>query len=340
MRSSPVPIAVVLAGGLALGSYQVGVVEALSNEESFDIVSVAGTSIGAFNAALIAGNAQEDRVERLRTFWRRLAKKQPLMDANPWLSGHARSWTAAMRARMEGVGALFHPYLRLSEGMGGPGLYDALASEGTLTELVEFDLLNKGDIRCCIGATDLQTSEAVFFDTAAGDIITPAHIRASGSLIPTFPPTKIGQRWLVDGGLAANAPLEPVLSTAAPSAPPAIVVMVDLFPSHGPYPANLERSNERSTDIMYSAQTDMRLKALQRERELLAQLRPETAGVDVMVVRYAGGPDEAGAEKTFDFSEASLERRRAAGRAAGQRVVDSVAELNGSQTVGLRINRI
>src|ERR1700761_3034402 len=61
-------VSLVLQGGGALGSYQAGVYEALAD---FDYLPdwVAGISIGAINAAIIAGNAAENRVARLREFW-------------------------------------------------------------------------------------------------------------------------------------------------------------------------------------------------------------------------------------------------------------------------------
>src|ERR1700745_1619714 len=61
-------VALVLQGGGALGSYQAGVYEALSTSEYLPDW-VAGISIGSINGAIIAGNAPEKRVERLRAFW-------------------------------------------------------------------------------------------------------------------------------------------------------------------------------------------------------------------------------------------------------------------------------
>ena len=61
-------VALVLQGGGALGSYQAGVYEALSASRYLPDW-VAGISIGAINAAIIAGNAPAKRVERLKAFW-------------------------------------------------------------------------------------------------------------------------------------------------------------------------------------------------------------------------------------------------------------------------------
>ena len=61
-------VALVLQGGGALGSYQAGVYEALAVSRYLPDW-VAGISIGAINAAIIAGNTPENRVGRLRSFW-------------------------------------------------------------------------------------------------------------------------------------------------------------------------------------------------------------------------------------------------------------------------------
>src|SRR6201988_868458 len=61
-------VALLLQGGGALGSYQAGVYQALA-EANLHPDWVAGISIGSVNAALIAGNSREKRVEKLREFW-------------------------------------------------------------------------------------------------------------------------------------------------------------------------------------------------------------------------------------------------------------------------------
>ena len=78
MDSNPLPrpssydkkVGLVLQGGGALGSYQAGVYEALASSEYLPDW-VAGISIGAINAAIIAGNAPENRLKCLRSFWQR-----------------------------------------------------------------------------------------------------------------------------------------------------------------------------------------------------------------------------------------------------------------------------
>lgn len=338
--SQKVPVAIVLSGGLALGAYQVGVLQTMERSGRFDIQAVAGASIGAFNAVILAGNTPDLRVGRLQAFWEGLAKAQPLLNANPWVSGHAQSWSAALRARLEGIPGLFGPRPRISGLLGEPGLYDARTSEATLTAFVDFSRLNQGPVRCCLAATDLETSEAVIFDTQAGDVISPSHVRASGSLIPSFPPVCIDDRWLIDGGFSINAPLEPFLSTAAATPAPDLLVVIDLFPPRAPRPRNLKRSHERSTDIMFAAQTSQRLDGFRREWDLYARLHPDVRGTDVLLLTYPGSAEDAGAEKTFDFSERSLSRRMAMGRDDGARLLAVLDGLQTHRVPGLRVHAV
>lgn len=76
-------IVVVLQGGGALGAYQAGVYQAL-HESGIEPDWMIGTSIGAINAALIAGNSRDDRVPALREFWRRMAHKSIWHDWGVW----------------------------------------------------------------------------------------------------------------------------------------------------------------------------------------------------------------------------------------------------------------
>ena len=73
----------VLQGGGALGAYQAGVFEGLA-ECGAAPDWIAGVSIGAVNAALIAGNPPERRVARLREFWDRVSAQSPFVPPPPW----------------------------------------------------------------------------------------------------------------------------------------------------------------------------------------------------------------------------------------------------------------
>src|SRR5207249_2932827 len=70
-REAVIQDVLVLQGGGALGSYQAGVYQAL-HEAGIEPDWIIGTSIGAINASLIAGNAPQNRLSRLREFWKKM----------------------------------------------------------------------------------------------------------------------------------------------------------------------------------------------------------------------------------------------------------------------------
>ena len=83
------PDVLVLQGGGALGAYQAGVYEAL-HRTGFEPDWIAGISIGAINAAIIAGNPPEQRVQRLRQFWDLVSSEWQMQPLVP--DGTVRRW--------------------------------------------------------------------------------------------------------------------------------------------------------------------------------------------------------------------------------------------------------
>eukprot|EP01038_Epipyxis_sp_PR26KG_P001412 gene1412-1975_t len=78
----PGQVVLVLQGGGALGAYQLGVYQAM-NEAGIEPDWVIGTSIGALNGAIIAGNPPARRVERLRQFWTMMEQHSALYPGMP-----------------------------------------------------------------------------------------------------------------------------------------------------------------------------------------------------------------------------------------------------------------
>ena len=93
MRSDIGQVVLVLQGGGALGAYQLGVYQAL-HEAGIEPDWVIGTSIGAINASLIAGNDVADRMPRLEEFWRRIQHGpfQQAVSSLPLFGGMAATW--------------------------------------------------------------------------------------------------------------------------------------------------------------------------------------------------------------------------------------------------------
>ncbi|KAI5913055.1 patatin-like phospholipase family protein [Azoarcus sp. PA01] len=352
-KPAPIPVSLILSGGLALGAYQAGVLEAFDESGLVETVAVAGSSIGALNGALFVGNPADRRTAQLRAFWARITSNvlpgkwlQPGGLADPRLFRHARNWINTLGAHVAGVPNLFRLRTFLDAGPSEvPSFYDSSRTRVTLAEMVDFDRLNDGPVRYCAVATDVETSAAVPFDTAHGARITIDHLLASSSLLPSFPPVRIGTRLLADGGLCANAPLEPFLASDRVGKLPSLCILIDLFSPEAKPPRTLEAAMERGTDIKFAAQTRLRLEAIERERRLEAAFEPTEAderGTDLIHLCYRPLPHDAGSEKQYDFSSETLADRWQYGRADGRLALERIRALaqETGQGAGLRVHRI
>ena len=298
-------LALVLGGGNALGAYDAGACEALCAAGQHP-GWVAGASMGAITAAILAGNPPERRAAALREFWAHAASPDAGAGWAPVPLRRPLHVAAAMEARLFGRPSVYRPRLALA---GGPGLYDAAPLRRTLERLLDFGRLNGGETRVSVLALDLETGEEVVFDTAR-DRIGPDHLLASAALIPDFPPVRIDGRLLVDGGLAANVPLDMVLDD--PPAKAVACFAVDPFPRAAAAPRDLLDAAERQSDLVYASQTARSLRAHARLWEARARLGdPRTAAVFRLEYRADGSET---AMKGFDFSASALRRRREAGR--------------------------
>jgi NTE family protein len=282
-RSSSEKRVLVLQGGGALGAYQAGVYEALA-ENGYVPDWVAGISIGALNAALIAGNPPERRVERLRAFWDMVSSH---LLAGPIVPGEqGRSWfneASASLAAMFGLPGFFEPRIppALSYPLGAPealSIYRTAPLRGTIEELVDFDLLNSGAMRISLGAVNIRSGNFVYFDSR-DQTIGPEHIMASGALPPGFPPVEIDGEQYWDGGLVSNTPLQYILDETP--RPDMLVFQVDLFSAKGPMPRSLAEVSEREKEIRYSSRTRLntdyfrRMQLLRRAAHRLVEALPD-----------------------------------------------------------------
>jgi NTE family protein len=268
----------VLQGGGALGAYQAGVYEGMQ-EQGFAPDWVTGVSIGAINAALIAGNAREVRLERLREFWDRVSSGLPLVapaQLDPVRVAFNR--LSAATAIAFGVPGFFTPrvppaFLAPDGSREALSVYDTSPLHETLQELVDFELLNdKTRIRMSVGAVNVGTGNSVYFDNQQR-WLGPYHVMASGSLPPGFPPIEIDGDYYWDGGLVSNSPLWYVLDDSPQI--DALIIQVDLFSARGELPVNLDQVLERAKDIQYSSKTRFnttRIEELEGLRHALGRL--------------------------------------------------------------------
>jgi NTE family protein len=254
----------VLQGGGALGSYQAGAYQALCHFD-FEPEWIAGISIGAINAAIIAGNPREKRVERLKEFWEMVSAPVPWNPVTKSDRGRLLfNETSAALIATFGVPGFFTPRFPPAP-LWPPGsqqsesYYDTAPLRKTLERLVDFDRINDLKTRLSVGAVSVTTGNFKYFDNfefkKLGKKIGPEHIMASGALPPGFPSVVIEGEHFWDGGIASNTPLDYVLDEAGRS--DLLIFQVDLFSARGPLPVSLLEAAEREKDIRFSSRTRM-----------------------------------------------------------------------------------
>jgi NTE family protein len=277
-------IALLLQGGGALGAYQGGVYQALS-EANLHPDWVAGISIGAINSAIIAGNPPEQRVAKLRLFWEGITTN-PLFD---WVAAadqfapkgdFARSafnQLSAAWAMIGGAPGFFAlrqpaPWLHPGGCLEATSFYETKLLKATLEQLVDFDRINSGETRFSVGAVNVRTGNFVYFDNTTREI-RPEHVMASGSLPPGFPAVEIEGEHYWDGGLISNTPLQWVVEHGPRQ--DTLAFQVDLWSARGEFPGDLAEVATRQKEIQYSSRTRAntdQFKRLQQMRCALATL--------------------------------------------------------------------
>ena len=208
-------IALVLQGGGALGSYQAGVFEALS-EAGIQPTWVSGVSIGAINAAIISGNKPENQVARLREFWETITDHgyaANLSGADMLRSLH--NMTSAWMTMTAGIPGFFaprstNPWMQIPGHQGATSFYDTQNLRDTLEYLIDWDMLNNQAHRLSVGAVNVETGNFRFFDSSL-EKLAPEHVMASGALPPAFPAVEIDGQHYWDGGIVSNTPLQYLL---------------------------------------------------------------------------------------------------------------------------------
>jgi NTE family protein len=321
---------------------------------------VAGISIGAINAALIAGNAPENRVARLRRFWE--AVSAPTSWWPTGLTGSVATWqrsVGGLAAIMFGQPGFFTPR-RLNEWFAPPlptSYYSTAALKETLVELVDFDRINNAKgVRISVGAVNVRTGRFAYFDSAE-ITIRPEHVMASGSLPPGFPPVEIDGEYYWDGGLVSNTPLQYVLDYYPRRS--RLTFQVDVFQGRGQLPTNLEEVSEREKDIRYSSRTRITTETFRQKHEvrhaieeLMKILPPELRNTEQAKRLYQFGcvtemdivqliyrPHEPqGACKDYEFSRVTMNNRWQEGLSDARTTLQAAPWLAPTpQEVGVRV---
>jgi NTE family protein len=339
----PGQVVLVLQGGGALGAYQLGVYEAM-HESGIEPDWVIGTSIGAINAALIAGNRLECRNQQLSEFWNRVTHRT-------WLDAAAAIWPgfdktlANLTTISHGIGGFFQPNPATWLGMIAPsGLdnasyYLVAPLRETLKSLIDFDLLNAGHPRITVGAVSARTGTMRYFDSR-DQRLTVEHIMSSGALPPAFPPVRIDGEPYWDGGIYSNSPVEAVLDDKPRRS--SVIFSVQMWNPIGPEPDNIWQVSERQKDIQYASRTDShiaRQQQIHRLRHVIRELvkhmpsselaKPEVQELaawgchtTMRLIKLAAprleGDDQL---KDIDFTPAGIAARRQSGYEDAKRAI-------------------
>ena len=337
-------VALLLQGGGALGAYQGGVYEALA-DAGIHPDWIAGISIGAVNAAIIAGNPPSARVRRLREFWQSITT-QPWYADPGWITPQVVRDQAGRRilheasaahAALAGVPGFFrpripNPWLQRSGLREATSLYETRQLRANLKELIDFERINSGGCRLSIGAVNVETGNFVYFDTTTHRLGVE-HVMASSALPPGFPPIEIDGAFYWDGGLVSNTPLQWVLDCGPRR--DTLAFQIDLWSARGHVPTNMTDVMTREKEIRYSSRTRAntdRFAQVQRLRNAiaaaLAKLPPEQrssaelapltdmadrAVFNIVHLIYRSRRYE-GHAKDYEFSRLSMEEHWQAGR--------------------------
>ena len=330
----PGQVVLVLQGGGALGAYQVGVYQAL-HEAGIEPDWVIGTSIGAINASLIAGNEPGHRMERLSTFWDQMQASAP--STPQWDIFGLSNALANMATVTRGIPNFFTPNLHALRGQNAAlgveaaAYYSTAPLRETLTELVDFDYLCQRRTRMTVGAVNAVSGEMRYFDSAK-ESLGVDHVMASGALPPAFGAIRIDGQPYWDGGIYSNTPIEAVLDDKPRR--DALIFAVNVWHQTGPEPVSIRDVMGRQKDIQFGSRADshiVRQKQIHRLRHVIRELHKQipaakqgdakvkelaswgcgtTMHVAHLVAPRLDGEDHT---KDIDFTRSGVQARRHAG---------------------------
>jgi NTE family protein len=342
-KSLPGQVVLVLQGGGALGSYQAGVYQAL-HEAAIEPDWIIGTSIGAINASLIAGNAPQNRLSRLREFWKRM-EQSPIWSFPAAFAGFNEKlsyWSTVTN----GISGFFKPNPLAHAGADYPlgadnaGYYSTAPLERTLTELVDFKRVNQCSPRLTVGAAHVRSSQMKYFDSRDGEL-GAKHIMASGALPPAFPPVRIDGELYWDGGILSNTPTEAVFDDNPRRS--SLIFAVHMWNPSGAEPTTMAEVLNRQKDIQYSSrisshiarqqqahrlrhiinQLAARIPKAERSSDAVRELAGYGCSTQMHVVRLlAPQLDRENHTKDIDFSPSGIMQRWDAGYAHTRAVLE------------------
>ncbi len=321
-------ICLVLQGGGALGAYHIGAYQALKNA-GFEPDWFSGISIGAFNAAILAGNEPEQRLSKLEAFWNSISRPGSNITI-PSETAESFNTISASQALIFGQPNFFsprpvNPFFAFPGTEGATSFYSTAPLFSTMKELCDFERINEKKDRLILGATRVTDGELVFFDNYKLPL-GPEHPIASGSLPPGFPATKVGDDYFWDGGCVSNTPLDGILDVAD-DGDDLLIFMVDLWNAHGEMPKTMNEVLWRQKEIQYASRSSHNIDALidkrnlsdlRKKLEVASEAAPNTASlkaggkIDIVHITYESVSGHIPLSDT-EFSRRSIEIRRQCG---------------------------
>ena len=337
----------VLQGGGALGAYQLGVYEAL-HEAGVEPDWVVGTSIGAINGSIIAGNPPETRLDRLSKFWQgmEIERQNPLASALLTMGGIWGQQLTNANTIANGIPGFFkpNPLIALGQdarlGIEHAAYYSTEPLRETLSQLVDFDYLANGPTRLTVGAVNANSGVMRYFDSQRERLCVD-HIMASGALPPAFPAVRIDGEPYWDGGIYSNTPVEVVLDDNPRC--DSTIIAVQLWSPEDQEPQTLREIGERQKDIQFSTRDESHIRRQQQNHKLrhiireISQLLPASlrddaamkslcswgCGTTMHLMRlHVPRLDGEDSSKDIDFTRRGIEARWQAGLEHGRRMLE------------------
>ena len=338
-------VVLLLQGGGALGGYQVGAHAALAQAcraAGTAIAWVGGISIGAINAAVIAGPKSGDADAELRALWDEILSPNfppfdtsavwdrlpPALRANP-LAALVPKYANWAFSAFNPLGQpnffgsrVFNPLenpwvAQWSRPLnaGELAFYDTAPLRATLDRHVDWAAFERsGALRLSLGATRVRDGETVFFNSFASrnpqwPRIAPCadHVLASAALPPAFPAIGVGTELYWDGGLSSNTPIADLAEDlTADATRDTIVFLVDLWDRKGSAPRSFDDVFWRQKSIAYGSRKDAAAAVLDTHELEVEARRTAPARLEVCQLMLERPPGDTAPQ--FAYGDADFSR--------------------------------
>lgn len=249
-------VGIVLMGTAALGAYEVGVLERLHREPTFTSTVVSGVSIGAINAAVLAG-AKTDPIATLKRMWDDFA-----VATHPFIPGVASQFLGLFSNS-----TFFDMRLDFMNLPYWTSFYSFDSLHRVIRKYVDFKKLAGGTPRLVLTAVNAETGGIEIFDSHE-TTITAEHVAAAASMPPGFPMVRVNRQYYWGGAPFNARPLVPLFDRLDPN--PEVekhIYIVRPFRSQAKVPENMPEVLNRIYDLILSGKLDRDMRAIEKRNE-------------------------------------------------------------------------